>query len=75
MSIRIRRRTNAGIKSFYAKQRLLASQGVPASLKLTMMGFGKRGGYLTRLERLRRKLPKQLKGVPGSGQRLKRRIY
>lgn len=58
-----KRKTNASIKSFYNRARLLAAKGIPSSLKLTMMGFSRRGGYLLKQEKLRRKLPPQLKGV------------
>lgn len=56
------RATNATIKAFYARGRILASQGIAGSLKLSMMGFGKRGGYLLKQEKLRRKMPKQNPG-------------
>ena len=55
-----RRRTNAAIKAYYKRAALLTSPGIPSTLKLTMMGHGKRGGYLIRHERLRRKAGKQL---------------
>jgi hypothetical protein len=54
-----RRRTNSSIKAFYGKHKLLASKFSPATLKLTLQGFGKRGGVTLRLEKLRRKVPKQ----------------
>ena len=57
-----RLRTNAQIKGFYKRASLLASRGVPWSLKVTMMRGGaaaKRGGYISRLERARRKLKPQ----------------
>lgn len=53
------RATNATIRAFYKRGELFASQGIAGSLKLSMMGFGKRGGYLLKQEKLRRKTPKQ----------------
>ncbi len=57
------RATNATIRGFYNKDRFLKIGALPGTLKLTMMGFGRRGGVLLRQEKLRRKLPKQLRGV------------
>ena len=73
MAFRLRRKVGPTVKAFYDRQRLLASSTMPVSLKLTMLGYSKQGGYLTRLERQRRKLPRQLKGLSQS--RLKRRLY
>ena len=57
------RATNATIRNFYARARLLArTSPLASSMKLTMMGFGKRGGYLLKQEKLRRKYPKQNRG-------------
>ncbi len=53
------RATNATIRAFFKRSALLARQGVPTALKLNLMGFGRRGGVTLRLEKLRRKLPKQ----------------
>lgn len=60
------RATNATIRAFYKRGQLLASQGMAGSLKLSMMGFGKRGGYLLKQEKLRRKTPKQGPGRTSS---------
>ena len=57
------RATNATIRNFYQRAKLLArTSPLSGSMKLTMMGFGKRGGYILKQEKIRRKLPKQLKG-------------
>ena len=63
MAFKIRHKTNSSIKAFYTRARLLAAQGVPTSLKVTMMGRGMRGGWVTRWEKLRRKMPKQMKNT------------
>lgn len=67
------RATNSTIRNFYKRGKLLAAQGVPTSLKLSMLGFGRRGGTTLRQEKLRRKLPRQsfpnpqkLKRLPGT---------
>ena len=65
-SYRIRRKSNATIKAFYKKQRILAAAGVPCSLKVTLLGVAsRRGGWRLRWEKLRRKLQpyRQLKGT------------
>lgn len=67
---RSRSRSSPGIKAFFTRQRLLMARGIPMSLKLQLMGHGQRGGYLSRLSRMRRKIPKQLKGIPTSYSRL-----
>jgi len=64
------RKTNASIKGFYQRHRLLRSRFAPSSLKLTMMGFARRGGVLLRQEKLRRKVPKQLRGAKRKTSRL-----
>jgi len=51
------------VRGPYTKARLLAAVGVPSLLKLTLMGGGKHGGYVTIQERRRRKLPKMLKNT------------
>ena len=48
------------IRGLYQKQRLLRHPGIAGSLKLTILGFGRGGGWLLRQEKLRRKIPKQL---------------
>ena len=72
--LKVRRKSNATIRAFYNRQRLLKASGVPMSLKLQLLGVGKGGGYLSRMERLRRKLPKQ-PAMAGNVRRLKTRAY
>ncbi len=57
------RATNTTIRNFFKRGRILGSRFAPGSLKLTLMGMGRRGGVLLRQEKLRRKIPKQLRGV------------
>ena len=64
------RATNATIRAFYRRGRFLAARGVPTSLKLTMMGFAGRGGVTLRLEKLRRKIPAQMRGAQTKTKRL-----
>ncbi len=56
-------RSNAAIRASLSRSRLLRANGVPTPLKLALLGLTRRGGIPLRLERLRRKLPKQLTGV------------
>lgn len=49
------------VRGPYTKQRLLTALGIPSVMKLTLLGGGKHGGYVTIQERRRRKLPKMLK--------------
>lgn len=67
---RIRVKTNASIKAHYVRAGLLARQGCPTSLKLTMMGVAsRRGGWRLRWEKQRRRLRpfKQLRGTSSTG--------
>lgn len=64
------RATNRTINAFYKKHKILGSRFTPGSLKLTMMGFAGRGGVTLRREKLRRKLPQQLKGARSKSSRL-----
>lgn len=64
------RATNATIRAFYRRGRFLAARGVPTSLKLTMMGMGRRGGVLLRQEKLRRRIPAQMRGAQTRTKRL-----
>lgn len=57
------RKRNNSIKALYSRERMLRSRFLPGSLKLTLMGFTRRGGAPLRVEKLRRKLPKQMTGV------------
>jgi len=56
-------RTNAQIRALYKKAAFLAASGVSSALKATMMLGGRRSGYLTRVLKLQRRVPAQLKGV------------
>lgn len=65
------RATNRTIRGFYKRHQLLGSRFAPSSLKLTMQGFGKRGGVTLRMEKLRRKIGgSQNKGVQRKTTRL-----
>ena len=57
------RGANKAIKAALIRARFLRANGFPASLKVAFFGGPKRGGAALRLERLRRKLPGQQKGV------------
>ena len=54
---------NSAIRALFQRARFLAASGFPQSLKLAFMGFTKAGGAPLRTEKLRRKLPRQLRGV------------
>lgn len=56
-------RSASAYRGALARARILASQGAAASLKLSMMGLTRQGGWPLRLEKLRRKLKYQLKGA------------
>jgi len=74
MAIRVRRKKTPGIRAFFQKARLLAASGTPTTLKLQLMGFGRRGGYVSRWSRLSKKLPPQIKGLPTAGRMLRDQV-
>lgn len=63
-------KTQSAIRGFFRRQRFLGSRFAPSSLKLTMLGFGRRGGVILRQEKLRRKVGGQLRGVQRKTKRL-----
>lgn len=63
MASRRLNKANTGIRFSLKRAKILAASGAPSALKMSLMGFTKRGGAPLRLEKLRRKLPRQLRGV------------
>ena len=65
-----RRMSGSAVKGIYKKAGLLRHPGTPAGLKITMMAGPSRGGYITRYERMRRKVPKQMR-APANVRKIK----
>lgn len=57
-----RKVTGSSIRALYKKAGLLR-RNAPYGMKVTMLSGPSRGGYITRYEKNRRKVPAQLRGV------------
>lgn len=65
-------RTRADLKKFANRQRLLSTpQQLGLATTLRTRRGGLTGGYLNRLNRLQKRTPGQLKGIPSCGPRVR----
>ena len=64
-------RSRKDLANFYKKQSLVSNPNTPLGVATALRSGKSRGGYIGRLARLQKKTPGQLRGLPGSGPRIR----